>query len=361
MEISFDFITDDEFRIILKRDYEELQGCFSNKLYKSVIVLSGSIVEAVLADHFINNPTEGLNKKKILNLSLHQLISHAKKENLIDNQIENLSDVIKDYRNLIHPGREKRKQDNIDADKANIAKSVVNIILKQLRKDYLKNNKYTASDLFQKIRNEQISIRVFESLLGKTYKKDKNILFKSIITGNPTSANLNNGIKNEFMYLEILKSQIDESIIVAALNEMIDAITKGYDWEVLKYFKYLNKDIELLSKDDKDLLLSYLLDVFVRYSTNINTMKSYLKYDFFTSLGSHLTDNILEKQYCNLIENIVLNYEKDPTTYTLIYNQLIQGVNDKLKAVIEKEINKNIDSTLKEGFFKEYQQKNLIV
>jgi hypothetical protein len=53
---SFDYITAKEFRQSLEADYAELQLCVESKAWKSVQVLAGSIVEALLIDYLAANP-----------------------------------------------------------------------------------------------------------------------------------------------------------------------------------------------------------------------------------------------------------------------------------------------------------------
>jgi hypothetical protein len=48
--ISFDFITHDDFRRSLESDWVELESCYGSKAWKSVHVLAGSIIEALLID-----------------------------------------------------------------------------------------------------------------------------------------------------------------------------------------------------------------------------------------------------------------------------------------------------------------------
>jgi len=47
---NFDFISDNRLRIILERDYTELNRCFESGCYKSVLILSGSLIEAIIME-----------------------------------------------------------------------------------------------------------------------------------------------------------------------------------------------------------------------------------------------------------------------------------------------------------------------
>lgn len=53
MTLTFDFITETEFRQGLQEDYAELLKCEGVSAWKAVHVLAGSIVEAVLVDYLV--------------------------------------------------------------------------------------------------------------------------------------------------------------------------------------------------------------------------------------------------------------------------------------------------------------------
>lgn len=108
--MNFDFISDKNFRELLIRDYQELKDCEESKATKSILILSGSIMEAVLTEYFIQFPPLGKSENQILTASLSDLITLAKEEKVISETEKNLASVVKDFRNLIHPGREIRKK-----------------------------------------------------------------------------------------------------------------------------------------------------------------------------------------------------------------------------------------------------------
>ena len=56
---QFDFIADQKFRNLLNRDFQELKDCVTNGLSKSVLVLSGSVIETVLLEFFTHNIPAG--------------------------------------------------------------------------------------------------------------------------------------------------------------------------------------------------------------------------------------------------------------------------------------------------------------
>ena len=63
---------------------------------------------------------------------LGSLIERANAEKLIDDKHKNSSSDIKDYRNLIHPGREVRLKEKFDYNTASFSFSALKLILKKL-------------------------------------------------------------------------------------------------------------------------------------------------------------------------------------------------------------------------------------
>jgi tyrosine-protein phosphatase YwqE len=59
---TFDFIAHKGFRASLENDYREMEHCLNGEAWKSVQVLAGSMVEALLID-FIASTMEGKTKR----------------------------------------------------------------------------------------------------------------------------------------------------------------------------------------------------------------------------------------------------------------------------------------------------------
>ena len=197
--------------------------------------MSGSIIEAILTDYFINFPPDNYTKKKILELDLYKLIELAKDIKLISQSTKDLSTVIKNYRNLIHPGREVRKNETFDFNTAVVAKSLLNIIVKEIRENYLNNIGYSASDLIAKLQNDALSQTIFEKLLIKIHKSEKSNLYTILVENELENSEFAHKIENPKKYINILKSQIDREIIERQLKKLIHKIETGERWEVITY------------------------------------------------------------------------------------------------------------------------------
>lgn len=352
--MTFDFINDSKFREILERDYKELDKCLETKSSKSVLILAGSIIESILADYFINFPIDGYEQNKILSLDLFKLIELAKEKGLISQKTKDLSTVIKNYRNLIHPGREIRKGEKFDFDTAVVAKSLLNIVVKEIRENYLNNIGYSSSDIIAKLEVDALSQPIFEKILLKVHKNEKNKLYIALIEYDLIDKEpYENIIENPKKYIRILKPQVDRDIIVSQLHKLIHKIETGNKWEVLYYYSTLYEEINYLKLEDIELILLYLLNAFIEYSNN-NSIDLYVKQKLFSTFGNYLTSDSLKQEFLNLIISLVKNYSKDEYTYLTAYEQLINSVTAEKRFKIKEYILKNVSLYYHNKFFEAY-------
>lgn len=117
-----------KYRSIILRDYEELFINYLFKNSKTVIVLSGSLVEVLLIYYCekkrINKISYSFNNrnvtKKIYEADLSDLLNYFEENKLLSKQYVHLGNVSRIYRNYIHPGKEIRENDILDFSKAEL-------------------------------------------------------------------------------------------------------------------------------------------------------------------------------------------------------------------------------------------------
>ena len=137
---QFAFINEANIRRIIERDYDEIQRAYISKCWKSVIILCGRTIEAILMDLLISHDTEAKqaksapNKPDISRWDLSELINVAVELKLVTEGVEKLSHSIREYRNLVHPGNEIRNRLRFDAEEARISLEVLNILHRDLSK-----------------------------------------------------------------------------------------------------------------------------------------------------------------------------------------------------------------------------------
>jgi hypothetical protein len=129
-QFDFKFIRDEELKNLLIRDGEEAQRAFQNKLYKSTVLVCGTILESLLIDALSRVEREAkfnycqkylkskdkVNKSpEIENWKMYQLIDIAKEQGILGADAAKLSNIVRNYRNLVHLFAQKRDQLQIDS------------------------------------------------------------------------------------------------------------------------------------------------------------------------------------------------------------------------------------------------------
>jgi hypothetical protein len=142
---EFPFVKDGELRKIIERDYQELQQAYVAKCWKSVIILAGGMVEAILTDLLLQHEAKALASSKapkdkqgkaiaVRECGLVHLILVAVDLKLINPGADKLSHSIREYRDLVHPSVEIKSGLRVDMEEARIAVEVVNMIHRDLMK-----------------------------------------------------------------------------------------------------------------------------------------------------------------------------------------------------------------------------------
>jgi len=135
-------ISNKDLKEMLRRDLKENAIAIITKSYKSALVLSGSIIEAVLLEKLKSLNIESFEvkkgnkkiRKKLENLDLNELLEAAKENGLIDETLLHLAHGVRSFRNLIHPGVEYRKKSiRVSEENASLAWTIVKKILFEIK------------------------------------------------------------------------------------------------------------------------------------------------------------------------------------------------------------------------------------
>ncbi len=135
---QFNFISNPELKVIIERDYSEAQRAYIAGCWKSVIILCGGVIEAILTDLLLSNEADAKscksapNKSEITRWDFSDIIHVAVELELVSAGIEKLSHPVREYRNLVHPGNELRTKLRFDAEEAKIALEILNILHRDL-------------------------------------------------------------------------------------------------------------------------------------------------------------------------------------------------------------------------------------
>lgn len=159
--VDFNFIINSEYRKCLEGDYAELQACLKTDAKKAVVVLAGSIVEAVLTDALVG-------AQLTVPGTLEKIIEEAQANKFLDEDAVHLSTVIRRFRNLIHPSLSVRRKENVGANEAIIAAQVVEIVAKQVAKRKQETYGFTAEQLLDRLKGGPSAFSLLSHLVKKT-------------------------------------------------------------------------------------------------------------------------------------------------------------------------------------------------
>lgn len=130
-------------RDILLRDLKECAFAIVAQQDKLASIMCGSIIEALLMYKIVENniskyDISEISKKKnavnynVNDMGLNELLFVAHKEKLINTNSYHLAHYVKDYRNIVHPAKEKRIKEKINHENVLMMWSVLKRILNEL-------------------------------------------------------------------------------------------------------------------------------------------------------------------------------------------------------------------------------------
>jgi uncharacterized glyoxalase superfamily protein PhnB len=281
MPHQFDFIDEHFFRTCMQADYAEMEKSLDVNAWKSALVISGSIVEALIIDSLIAaNPNE---TTKMLNLGLGAAIGAALQAKIITKRTADLASVVQDYRNLIHPGRSVRTKERPNQEEAKIARALVDIIIREVSDQRGKTQGMTSAQLINKIEIDSTA-----SKLVKHYTKgmkDKEVrafllsdLPRRYFEIDATIADLGESLSDESAD-ESLRLSAVNSCLSEAYRDVLMQVSNDVKSQVAQAYAQIMRDgtqeyimkfteqffsaeyIEFLDGDNRELIKDYLLEV----------------------------------------------------------------------------------------------------
>ena len=333
-ESKFDFISDEKLKVMLIRDYEELQICLKHGALKSVLILSGGIIEAVLLEYFTHNLPNNTTLEDIVGReevrdasgnvmtkfksgwSLEKFINQAKTENLVSEKIQQLSHLVRNYRNLIHPAKEFRTLAEFDEETAKMSLSLVNMILKEVKINYAKKYSSTAEMVFKKIRQDEASFSIFGQLLDTINQNEKDKLLEMV-----TKYQINSDLEfkkelysktkkltpNLSTFFKAVKNAASPTKLLEQLEILIKLIEQGEEHEIILLFDLYSDSLDLLTEEKKEFVLLYVFGVLQTYIQRQYGLNS-KNLSKFSVLSKYLNNPKILENYYTLLLNILVNY-----------------------------------------------------
>jgi len=133
------FVRSRSLRDSLERDFEELKVAARNSAAKSTVVLSGEILEGILLDELRCRSRAAIREyrrlrgsapRPLVRWTLGDLIDVASSLSLLPGGTVQLSNAVREFRDLVHPGRSARMKLQVSAEEAKAAHAALEVCRK---------------------------------------------------------------------------------------------------------------------------------------------------------------------------------------------------------------------------------------
>lgn len=121
------FIKNDFKRGVILRDIGTAYSLLSLGFYKESVIISGGVIEEILRLFLLKNQIKSGN-------TFNEYIKTCENNDLLKSGISRLSDFLREFRNLVHLGRENVKQDTVGISIAKSAVSSIFTIIDEINK-----------------------------------------------------------------------------------------------------------------------------------------------------------------------------------------------------------------------------------
>jgi hypothetical protein len=137
---EFWFVADSGLRKLLESDWREAQSVYHAGAWKSCVLLCGSILEGVLMDALSRDTVKanreysrlrGRSAPTLDRWDLADLVETANELKIFPRGTVHLGHAVREFRNLVHPGRQLREHIQVTEDQSNIAISLVKMCLQR--------------------------------------------------------------------------------------------------------------------------------------------------------------------------------------------------------------------------------------
>jgi hypothetical protein len=319
---TFDFITNDEFRASLNSDYGELKSALGCKAYKSVHVLAGSIIEAVLVDYLIAINYQARSQKDPLKMTLEKLIEACKDEGIVTERVSDLSTVIRSYRNLIHPARIIRLNEKVDENTATVAQALVEMIIGEIAEQKKLSYGYTAEQIVKKLERDPSVVPILGDILKETREMELERLLLNIIPQHHFELFAYEEFDENGQKILILETcyrmafdLVSTDIKKRAVETYVGLIKNASESEISIFGNgfFLSRDMRYLSDDDRELTKKH---IFHRLSSILEIAPKILE-----GIGSYLNKSDVTMFTDDVVRAIASNHRNSSEIFNRIVSE----------------------------------------
>lgn len=301
---SFEHIISEDLRSSLEEDFKEMTVCSKNEAWKATHVLAGSIIEAVLIDYLVSE--KYITHEEGLALDFGKALTLCKDKKIISPKTSDLSSVVKEYRNLIHPGRMIRLKEKVTKDTATVALALVDIITSEISKKRLEKYGYTAEQIITKVERDPSATTILSYILRDVNPKEiEKLLTKAI----PENYLQYDDIEDEQRPSHILSAlsscyrlafdHANEEIKKKATEQFVSVLKEDSQYKIYVYETkfFRSPDIKYLSPHNADMVKKHLLSRFKK-EPKMEMLT------ILTGIGRHIKQKELEE----FIDSAIIMY-----------------------------------------------------
>ncbi len=281
----FDFMSDEDFRASLEADYRELELCMKAGAWKAVHVLAGSIIETILLDYLVAIDYPKQTSSRLSDMKLYDVINICKTERILSNKSADLSHVIREYRNLIHPEKSRRLGETADENGAVVAQALVKMVVEDVATRRREIHGNTAEQLVTKIVRDPSVTPILGHLLNNTKEFEMKRLLLKVLP-------------DRYFYIVdpdnwpdgAIPSRTTLSNLEACFRLAFDAVSEEIKQEVARIF------VRILKEESADVVATYETAFFrakdlTYYSTDDVQM---VKHHFLSRMKEGITTSLLK-------------------------------------------------------------------
>ncbi|QKV68970.1 hypothetical protein HUT13_09365 [Streptomyces harbinensis] len=125
-------VSDPELAATVQLRLDEARTCYEHGAYTSAVIMLGSLLEGVLAHAAHIRDTGVPRPKPLRKMGLNDLVDFAYENKWIEHDAKLASELVRHYRNLVHPLAEKRTGHSPNRDTLDMCWPVVNATLNDL-------------------------------------------------------------------------------------------------------------------------------------------------------------------------------------------------------------------------------------
>ncbi|MEU0693585.1 hypothetical protein ABZ349_06285 [Streptomyces niveus] len=127
-----DVVSDPDLATAVQLRLDEARTCYEHGAYTSAIIMLGSLLEGVLAHAAQVRAAGECMPKPLRNMGLNDFVDFAFKNKWIEHDAKLASELVRHYRNLVHPLAERRTGHSPNRDTLDMCWPVVNATLNDL-------------------------------------------------------------------------------------------------------------------------------------------------------------------------------------------------------------------------------------